>query len=80
MGDMAEYVKYVTERVVTHWEKPKEPPEARRERRRRREPWMLRWFGQLLPVGIVIWWNGRRLAARRNDPPDSAFLTHGHPE
>ena len=80
MGDMADYVKYVTERVVTRLEKPQEAPEARRERRRKREPWMLRWFGHLLPVGIFVWWRGRRLAARRTEPSDSAFLAQGHPE
>ena len=78
MGDLADYVKYVTERVVTNWEKPQEPPEVRRERRRKREPWAIRWFGHLLPVGIVVWWNLRRSAARTADPPDPAYWTQGH--
>lgn len=80
LGDMADYVKFVTERVANRLDQPQESPEVRRERRRKREPWMLRWFGHLLPVGIVIWWNGRRLAARRTDPPDNGLWTHGHPE
>ncbi|WP_276355848.1 YqzE family protein [Cohnella caldifontis] len=59
MSDGADFLKYVTERVVTYWETPK-APEERRERRMRREPWVTRWFGQLLPVGIGIWLNSRK--------------------
>lgn len=59
MSDGADYLKYVTQRVVSYWETPK-TPELRRERRQKREPWWVRWFGQLLPVGIVIWWKNRK--------------------
>jgi hypothetical protein len=61
MSDGAEYLKYVTERVVSYWETPK-APESRRERRRKREPWVTRWFGQILPAGIGIWWSSRKSA------------------
>lgn len=57
--DGSEYFKYVTARVVHYWESPR-GPEIRRERRRKREPWMTRWFGQLLPIGLRIWWNRRK--------------------
>jgi hypothetical protein len=59
MSDGSEYVKYVTQRVVSYWETPK-APEYRRERRQRREPWVTRWFGQLLPMGIRVWLSGRK--------------------
>jgi hypothetical protein len=65
MSDGSDYLKYVTQRVVTYWETPK-APEYRRERRQRREPWVTRWFGQLLPMGILVIWNGR--AKRAEDP------------
>lgn len=69
MSDGADYLKYVTERVVSYWETPK-TPEIRRERRQKREPWVSRWFGQLLPVGLGIWWNGRKAAHSGTDMPD----------
>lgn len=63
MGDGAEYLKYVTERVIAYWQQPQAAPEVRRERRNRREPWVSRWFGQLLPVGIAVWWRQRAAEA-----------------
>lgn len=63
MGDGADYLKYVTERVVSYWE-TQEAPELRRERREKREPWTTRWFGQLLPVGIGMWLQDRRITDR----------------
>lgn len=74
MSDGAEYLKYVTERVVSYWEKP-HTPEARRERRQKREPWMVRWFGQLLPIGLGIWWSRRKTRSERQDFGDSARLS-----
>lgn len=63
MKDGAEFLKYVTERVVSRWETAG-TPEDRRTRRQRREPWVTRWFGQLLPVGIGIWWSRRKAVVR----------------
>lgn len=63
MGDAADYIKYVTEKIVTWWERAPESPEMRQERRKRREPWVTRWFGQLLPVGVEIWRRQRRQKA-----------------
>jgi hypothetical protein len=59
MSDGSDYLRYVTQRVVTYWETPK-APEYRRERRQHREPWVTLWFGQLLPIGIRVWLNGRK--------------------
>ncbi len=61
MSDGADYVKYVTERMIRYWEEP-EAREQRRERKLKREPWVIRWFGQLLPLGIGIWWSERKSA------------------
>jgi hypothetical protein len=71
MSDGSDYLKYVTQRVVTYWETPK-APEYRRERRQRREPWVTRLFGQLLPIGIRVWLNGRKTEADRHEVAELA--------
>ncbi|MBW5445143.1 YqzE family protein [Cohnella sp. CFH 77786] len=76
MSDGAEYLKYVTERIVSYWEAPPSP-EARRERRLKREPWAFRWFGQLLPAGIGIWWRSRRQHAGRTDTAETLSYGEG---
>lgn len=63
MSDGAELLKYVTKRVVTYMEQPKSA-ELRRERKSRKEPFLTKWFGQLLPIGIHLWWSGRKNKAR----------------
>lgn len=60
MKDAADYIKYVTEKIVMRWEKAPETPEMRQKRRMKREPWVTRWFGQLLPFGVEIWRRQRR--------------------
>lgn len=58
MSDTTDYLKYVAERSVAYLNLPKE--ERRELRKKKREPWLIRWFGQLLPMGIWIWWTGRK--------------------
>ncbi|MFC5704010.1 YqzE family protein [Cohnella faecalis] len=69
MSDGSDLLKYVTQRVVTYMDTPAEG-QSRKERRKRKEPWATRWFGQLLPLGISLWWNGRK----RNKPYPPARL------
>ncbi|TJY41345.1 YqzE family protein [Cohnella pontilimi] len=76
MSDGSEYIKYVTKRVVTYWETPK-APEQRRLVRQRREPWVTRWFGQLLPIGIRVWLSGRKSDSVRSEVME---LTEGAPD
>lgn len=60
MADGSEWVKYVTERVVTYIETPKEErKQSRQEAKQLREPWLTRWFG-LAPLGVKVWWDSRR--------------------
>jgi DNA-binding helix-hairpin-helix protein with protein kinase domain len=63
MSDGAEYVKYVLERLVRRWEEPMSR-EAKLELKRRREPWAVRWFGNTLSAGLIIWLSGLRRSAR----------------
>ncbi|MFB9275949.1 YqzE family protein [Cohnella cellulosilytica] len=53
--DGTEYLKYVTERVVTYMERPRE--EEKRETHGK-EPWLTRWFG-VAPMGLMVWWASR---------------------
>lgn len=59
MSEGADLLKYVTVKVATYIGTPaSEHP--RQERIRRKEPWTTRWFGQLVPLGISLWWSGRK--------------------
>ncbi|WP_223069661.1 YqzE family protein [Paenibacillus caui] len=47
-----ELVRYITEKVVTYVETPKE---IRRERRQVKEHWSSKWFG-MIPLSLSLWW------------------------
>jgi hypothetical protein len=74
MKDSVDYLKYVTEKMLAHWEQRARHPEARLERRRKREPWVTRWFGQLLPLGVVLWLHHRKRHAARGNPSDAGIM------
>lgn len=79
MKDGVEYLKFVTAKMVAYWEHLPDNPEDRRARRRKRESWVTRWFGQLLPLGIGLWLQHRRLKAnRRQANADIGAMTGGH--
>ncbi|MFC4777274.1 YqzE family protein [Paenibacillus sp. GCM10023252] len=51
-----ELIKYMTQRVVTYIETPREEREKTRASAKvTREPWLTRWFGWG-PVGVMMWW------------------------
>ncbi|GIO30195.1 MULTISPECIES: YqzE family protein [Paenibacillus] len=50
MASGEELVKYITERVVTFMETPKE---ERRRKTKPKEPWSEKWFG-MIPLGIML--------------------------
>ncbi len=52
--DGSDYLKYVTERVVSYMERPKEEEKEKREASGK-EPWLTRWFG-MAPMGLMVWW------------------------
>lgn len=53
-------VKYITERVITYMDTPKElRKEKRKQQKDQKEPWTTRWFG-LLPLAISLWNQNRK--------------------
>lgn len=56
MAKSDDLIKYITQRVVTYMDTPKETRQERRKERKekKREPWLVRWFG-LMPFGFKMW-------------------------
>ncbi|AQR79565.1 YqzE family protein [Paenibacillus larvae] len=53
-------VKYITERVITYIDTPRElRKEKRKQQKAQKEPWTTRWFG-LLPLSISLWNRNRK--------------------
>ncbi|MFC5529217.1 YqzE family protein [Cohnella yongneupensis] len=63
MGDNADYLKFMTEKVVSYLDKSPEAAQTRQERKQLREPWVTRWFG-VVPLGVSMWWG--KLELRKN--------------
>ncbi|MBB3128855.1 hypothetical protein FHS19_003530 [Paenibacillus rhizosphaerae] len=59
MASGDELVKYITERVVSYMETPKEE----RRKQKYKEPWTVKWFG-MIPFGLSQW--GGRTANKRH--------------
>ncbi|MFC4596688.1 YqzE family protein [Cohnella hongkongensis] len=57
--DGSEYLKYVTERVVSYMDRPKEE-KPEKPAGKIKEPWLTKWFG-VAPIGLRIWWGSRAL-------------------
>ncbi|MBD7967097.1 YqzE family protein [Paenibacillus gallinarum] len=53
-------IRYITEQVVEHMEKPKE---ERKSSRKRKEPWQTKWFG-MLPFGVSMWASEKKKEVR----------------
>lgn len=53
MASGDELVKYITERVVSYIETPKEE----RQRQKLKEPWAVKWFG-MIPLSLSLWTKG----------------------
>lgn len=59
MAGGKDYVKYVTEKLVTYVETPAEQrKQAKSSAKAVREHWLKRWFGWG-PMGIILWWRSR---------------------
>lgn len=69
MGDNADYLKYMTEKVVGMLDRSPEAIGQRQERKQLREPWATRWFG-VLPLGVSMWW-GKLDARKRKDDAEA---------
>jgi hypothetical protein len=55
--DGSEYLKYVTEQVVSYMEAPANEDE-KKHKKVSREPWLTKWFG-VAPMGLMMWWNNK---------------------
>jgi hypothetical protein len=52
-----DYVKFVTQQFVAYMDRPKSDRQQKREQRKReREPFLVRWFG-ILPLCITLYYN-----------------------
>lgn len=51
MASSNDLIKYITERVVTYMDTPKE---ERKQVQRPKEPWSVRWFG-MIPFSVSLW-------------------------
>jgi hypothetical protein len=50
-----EYVQYVTEKIVSYYDQPKEERKNRKvQAKQMRAPWMVRWFG-MMPFSIRMY-------------------------
>ncbi|GAB6988668.1 YqzE family protein [Paenibacillus pini] len=67
MSSGDELVKYITERVVTYIETPKEERHPKIK-----EPWSVKWFG-MIPFSLYLW---KERAREELDPSED--LTHKH--
>lgn len=57
--DNDEYIKYVTEKIVSYIGTPQEIRKSNRNiAKAHREPWLTRWFG-VGAYGLVLWWKER---------------------
>lgn len=67
--DSSEYLKYVTERVVSYMDSPNqtEEEEEKQNKKLSREPWLTRWFG-VAPMGLMMWWGNRADKKKRTHP------------
>ncbi|MBR2570414.1 MAG: YqzE family protein [Paenibacillus sp.] len=56
MAKSDDLIKYITQRVVTYMDMPKETRQERKKehKARHREPFLVRWFG-LMPFGMKMW-------------------------
>jgi hypothetical protein len=58
MMESSDYLKYMTERVVSYLDTPAAEEEVMPDRKISREPWLTRWFG-VLPMGLMMWWGNK---------------------
>lgn len=70
MAKSDDLIKYITERVVTYIDTPRD---VRREKRklvkRRKEHWAVRWFG-MVPFSIRMWVDRQKeRRAKKRTPP-----------
>jgi hypothetical protein len=56
--DSSEYLKFMTEKVVSYLDTPIEDA-AKKPEKLTREPWLTRWFG-VIPMGLMMWWGQKR--------------------
>lgn len=70
--DSSEYLKYMTERVVSYLDSNETDEEVKSVKKMSREPWLTRWFG-VLPMGLMMWW-GRKSDKNNKTHPEVRSL------
>ncbi|TFE27516.1 YqzE family protein [Cohnella luojiensis] len=65
--DGSEYLKYMTEQVVSYMEIPSEEEEKKQQKMISREPWLTKWFGAA-PMGLMMWWNNKTDKKNKTHP------------
>ncbi|TVY04341.1 YqzE family protein [Cohnella terricola] len=63
--DSSEYLKYMTERVVSYMERSED--EETSPPKKSREPWLTKWFG-VAPLGLMVWWMNRTESRNKTRP------------
>lgn len=59
MAKSDDLVKYITERVVTYMDTPREQRKDARSYMKEREPWSVRWFG-MIPDSLRLLFGRRK--------------------
>jgi hypothetical protein len=68
MAKIDDLIKYITERVITYFETPKEVrKQTRVSQKEQKEQWQYRWFG-MLPLALRMWC--RYVRKKKNTPPN----------
>ncbi|MDO7905975.1 YqzE family protein [Paenibacillus sp. JX-17] len=62
MASSDDLVKYITQRVVTYMEMPREE----RKNTRNKEPWTVKWFG-MIPFSMSLWAKQSRPFGRKKE-------------
>ncbi|WP_372663741.1 YqzE family protein [Cohnella sp.] len=70
--DSSEYLKYMTERVVSYLDSNGIEEEKKSDKKISREPWLTRWFG-VLPMGLMMWW-GQKADKKNKTHPEVRSL------
>lgn len=72
MMESSDYLKYMTERVVSYLDNTAADEEAKPDRKISREPWLSRWFG-VLPIGLMMWWGNKMDKKNKTHPEERSM-------
>jgi hypothetical protein len=76
MGDKNDYLRYMTEHIVSLLDNSGEEAESESAQPRIKETWGTKWFG-VAPMGFMMWW--RQFERKRKVRAESALETMDTP-